>query len=232
METRKNIQKMIKLKEINSTLINSNSDKIKERLQYILNMLSESYKLLKNKIYKKTSALIKSYKMFKNKSHSNNFNNNFSNASNSSFISDYNENSLNASRISLKKLNSIEEKEVSQLSCLKDIYGSLTNKEKREKIDKLIENNEVTNHAELSKLLDLEINKKEKLEEIIKSPNFNKLLKIRGNQFYYYINQCFNYVESFSDVKQIENDIDDNGAQNQLCAENFKNWIEENKNDI
>ena len=231
LETRKNIQKMIKLKEINSTLINSNSDKIKERLQYILNMLSESYKLLKNKIYKKTSALIKSYKMFKNKSHSNNFNN-FSNASNSSFISDYNENSLNASRISLKKLNSIEEKEVSQLSCLKDIYGSLTNKEKREKIDKLIENNEVTNHAELSKLLDLEINKKEKLEEIIKSPNFNKLLKIRGNQFYYYINHCFNYVESFSDVKQIENDIDDNGAQNQLCAENFKNWIEENKNDI
>ena len=232
LETRKNIQKMIKLKEINSTSINPDNEKIKERLQYILNMLYESYKLVKKNIYKKTSTLMRSYKMFKNKSHQSNYSN-FSNASNSSIISEHNENSLNASRISIKKWNSIEEREASQLSCLKDIYGSLTNKEKRKKIDELIENNEIRNLSEILKLLDLESNKKEKLEEIIKSPNFNKLLEIKGNQFYYYINQCFNYVESFSEIKEIENDItNNNGAQNQLCAENFKNWIEENKNDI
>ena len=214
LETRKNIQKMIKSKEINSTSINPNNEKIKERLQYILNMLSESYKLVKNKFHKKTSTLI-------------------SNSSNTSFISEHNENSLNSSRISIIKFNSKEEKEVSQLSCLKDIYGSLTNKEKRKKIDELIKNNEVINSIEILNLLDLESDKKEKLEEIIKDTNFKILLKIKGNQFYFYINQCFNYVESFSGVKLIENDIiNNNGAQNQLCAEKFNNWIEENKNDI
>ena len=229
LETRKNIQKMIKSKEINSTSINSNNEKIKERLQYILNMLSESYKLIKSKLNKKTSSLMKSYKMFKNKSNHINYNNSL----NSSFISEYNETSINSSRKSIIKLNSKEEKEVSQLSCLKDIYGSLTNKEKRQKMDKLIENNEVRNPMEFLTLLDLESNKKEKLEEIIKDPNFKILLKIKGNQFYYYINQCFNYVENFSGIKVIVNDfINNNGAQNQLCAEKFNNWIEENKNDI
>ena len=229
LETRKNIQKMIKSKEINSTSINSNNETIKERLQYILNMLSESYKLIKNKFNKKTSILMKSYKMYKNKSH----HINSSNSSNTSFISEHNANSLNSSRISIKKFNSKEEKEVSQLSCLKDIYASLTNKEKRKKIDELMKNNEVINPIEFLKLLDLESDKKEKLEEIIKDNNFKILLNIKGNQFYYYINQCFKYVESFSDVKVIENDIlNNNGAQNQLCAEKFNNWIEENKNDI
>ena len=96
-----------------------------------------------------------------------------------------------------------------------------------------MKNNEVINPIEFLKLLDLESDKKEKLEEIIKDNNFKILLNIKGNQFYYYINQCFKYVESFSDVKVIENDIiKNNGAQNQLCAEKFNNWIEENKNDI
>ena len=226
LETRKNIQKMIKEKSITSKSFNSIKDTIKERLQYVLNMLSESYKLIKNKIMKKTSTLLRSYKMFKNKSH----HNNFSNAANSSFAS--NDNSLNESKLSIKKFNSKEEKEVSQLSCLNDLYLSLTNKEKRDKIEKLIENNEIDNLYELLKLLDPEHNKREKLEEIIKNPNFKKLLRIRGNQFKYYLNHFFNYVEIL-DVKEIENNIkNDNGVQNQLCAKNFKNWIEENKNDI
>jgi len=57
-ETRKNIQKMIKSKEIASDSFKSIKDTIKERLQYILNMLSESYKLVKNKICKKISTLL------------------------------------------------------------------------------------------------------------------------------------------------------------------------------
>lgn len=221
LETRKNIQKMIK-----SNSINSNREIIKERLQYILNMLSESYKLIKNKIKKKTSLLIKSYKMFKNKSSHNSFNNSL----NSSFISEYSDNSLNVSRLSIKKASIKEEKEVSQLSCLKDLYQSLINKEKRSKIKDLVENNKYT---ELLKLFDLESNKKEKLEEIIKNPNFNKLLIVRENQFKNFLNNYFFYEDSFLILKEIENDIiNNNGAQNQLCSENFKNWIEANTNDI
>jgi len=232
LETRKNIQKMIKSKEIASDSFKSIKDTIKERLQYILNILSESYKLVKNKICKKTSSLLKSYKMFRNKQHNNN--SNYNNSSNNSFISsDHGQNSLNSSRLSVKKLYSKEEKEVSQLSCLKDLYESLTNNEKRKKADRFIENNEVKKILDLSKLLDSENTKKEKLEEIIKNPNFYKLLRIRENQFKYYIKNCFYYVETFPKLKEIENDIINNTvAQNNLCAENFKNWIEENKNDI